>query len=111
MGASELQQLASERKIATQGADAAALRDALRGWASEQLGSRGGQGTAIFPTGSLEEREAPFSNAEGGQLFAAGALGLVNFGGAAYLGQLPSPLDHGTPSLTPWDPPAEPCMV
>ena len=32
--------------------------------------------------------KAPFSNADGGQLAAAAALGFVNFGGAAYLGSL-----------------------
>mmetsp|Transcript_48894 Transcript_48894/g.163166 ORF Transcript_48894/g.163166 Transcript_48894/m.163166 type:complete len:263 (-) Transcript_48894:168-956(-) len=55
----------------------------------------GGGGGSLFPGGYLEERTAPFSNAEGGQLFAAGALGLLNFGGCAYLGSLLAQLPPG----------------
>ena len=92
MGASELAALASERNLATQGSDANALRDALRAWAGEQLGD---ETQGLFPEGYLEERPTPFSNAESGQLFAAGFLGLVNFGGAAYLGSLLSQIPPG----------------
>ena len=69
------------------GADAPYLVDALKRWAEAQLAatSTGPQQT-LFPQGYLEERPTPFSNAEDGQLFAAGALALLNLGGAAYLG-------------------------
>lgn len=93
LDAAELARLAQERAIPTQGADAGALRDALRSWAGEQLG--GGGGGSLFPGGYLEERTAPFSNAEGGQLVAAGALGLLNLGGCAYLGSLLAQLPPG----------------
>jgi len=99
MGATELAELAGERGIVTRGGDAPSLRDALRQWAGEQVGrvQAGGDASAspLFPAGFLEERQALFSNAEGGQLFAAGALGLVNLGGAAYLGSLLSSLPPG----------------
>jgi len=100
LGAGELAELATERMIPTRGSDANSLRDALREWAAEQLNDGGsdvgsGASQSLFPAGYLEEREQPFSNAEGGQLFAAGALGLVNFGGAAYLGNLLSSVPPG----------------
>jgi len=85
MSAGELSELASERSLPTQGSDADSLRDTLRQWASGQL--EGDQAT-LFPEGCLDERQEPFSNADGGQLAAAAALGFVNFGGAAYLGSL-----------------------
>ena len=96
LGAPELAKLAQERGIPAPGADAPALRDALRTWAGAQLGGGGGGGSGgLFPEGYLEERTAPFSNAEGGQLFAAGALGLLNLGGCAYLGALLAQLPPG----------------
>jgi len=85
MSAGELAELASERSLPTQGSDAGALRDELRQWADGQLQ---GKQARLFAEGCLDERRTPFSNAEGGQLAAAAALGLVNFGGAAYLGSL-----------------------
>ena len=100
--AAELAALAAERSIPTRGSDADSVRDALREWAAAQLeeGSAGAGGASssppsLFPAGYLREREAPFSNAEGGQLVAAGALGLVNFGAAAYLGNLLSTIPPG----------------
>jgi hypothetical protein len=95
LDAPALAELASERAIATSGADSAALRDALRSWAGDQLYELALSGGNLFPDGYVEERKAPFSNAEGGQLFAAGALGLLNLGGAAYLGNLLSTIPPG----------------
>ncbi len=94
LDASELAELAAQRGLPTRGGDAGSLRDALRDWAAEQLSEEQG-GQTLFPAGYLEERPVPFSNAEGGQLFLAGALGLVNLGGAAYLGSLLSQIPAG----------------
>ena len=98
--AEKLAELASKRQISTSGADAASLRDALRKWAGDTLSSsslqRGGSGkSTLFPDGYLEERTAPFSNADNGQQIAAGVLGLINFGGAAYLANLLSQVPPG----------------
>lgn len=79
LGADELAQLASERGIPTAGAtDAGRLRTALSQWAGERLDGQMARqsGEGLFADGYLEERLEPFSNADGGQLFAAGALGL-----------------------------------
>jgi len=90
LGTPKLAELATQRNIPTSGSDAGALRDALKQWAEQQLGGGplSSSSVDLFPEGFLVERPTPFSNAEGGQLLAAGALGLVNFGGAAYLGSL-----------------------
>ena len=96
--ADKLAELARDRSVASRGTDAGALRNALRKWAGDQLElSPAGrqQQDSLFPEGYLEERLEPFSNAEGGQLFAAGALGLLNLGGAAYLGSLLADLPPG----------------
>jgi hypothetical protein len=66
------------------------VRGALRGWAAAQLASQ-----PLFPEGCLIEKEAPFSNAEPGQLLAAGALGVANFVGVGYLGSLLAQLPAG----------------
>jgi hypothetical protein len=97
LDAADLQRLADERNVPIRGSgDADSLRAALQSWAASQLASSGGGGRSLLlEQGYLEERETPFSNAEGGQLFAAGALGLVNLGGAAYLGNLLSQLPPG----------------
>ena len=94
LSAAELAELATERAIATRGADTASLRDALRSWAGSQLGVDDDD-SLFLAQGYLEERTAPFSNAEGGQQFAAGFLGLVNLGGAAYLGSLLAQIPPG----------------
>ena len=65
--ADELATLAEERAISAAGADADGLRDALRAWAGSQLGGVEG-GDLFLDAGYLEERTAPFSNAEGGQV-------------------------------------------
>jgi len=88
---SELAQLAAERGIQNV-PDADELRRALRAWAAAQLVE---QREELFPDGTLDERSVPFSNAQGGQLATAAALGLVNLGGAAYLGTLLSKLPPG----------------
>ena len=105
MPASELAELAAERSISTRATDEAALREALRGWAGAQLGVEGDE-SLFLSQGYLEERTAPFSNAEGGQQFAAGALGLVNLGGAVYLGNLLSQIPAGVRSI-----PHTPCIA
>lgn len=98
LGAAQLAELAAERGIPTRGSDAPALREALSEWADDQISSQSASGQSdLFPQGYLEERQVPFSNAEGGQLFAAGALGLINFGGAAYLGSLLADLQSQLP--------------
>jgi len=81
----DLAEVAAERGVSAPGGGAA-LRSALREWASSAVAEA--SGSRAFPDGVLLERDVPFSNAEGGQLFAAGALGLVNLFGVGYLGSL-----------------------
>lgn len=90
----ELVEMARERRIPIQGGDADMIRDDLRDWATREVASLGGM-QSLFPGDYLEERQASFSNAEDGQLFAAGALGALNFAGAAYLGNLLAGLPAG----------------
>ena len=68
----------------------AQVRGALRAWAAARLPQQ-----QLFPEGYLEERTAPFSNAEPGQLLAAAALGVANFVGVGYLGSLLAQLPAG----------------
>jgi hypothetical protein len=100
----ELAELARERRVELPdgtATDGKALRRALRTWAAQTLaqdgggGSGGSGGGALFPQGFLEEKVAPFSSAEPGQLVAAGLLGLVNLGGVAFLGTLLADLPAG----------------
>jgi hypothetical protein len=100
----ELAELARERRVELPdgtATDGKALRRALRTWAAQTLaqdgggGSGGSGGGALFPQGFLEEKLAPFSSAEPGQLVAAGLLGLVNLGGVAFLGTLLADLPAG----------------
>ena len=80
-GADELRQLAADRGVGVSGPGD--VKGALRQWAAARLPQK-----QLFPEGYLEERTAPFSNADGGQLLAAGALGVANFVGVGYLGSL-----------------------
>jgi len=97
----ELAELARERRVELPdgtATDGKALRRALRTWAAQTLAQDGGGGSgggALFPQGFLEEKLAPFSSAEPGQLVAAGLLGLVNLGGVAFLGTLLADLPAG----------------
>ena len=97
----ELAELCNERRVGLPdgtATDGKALRRALRTWAARTLAQDGGGGSgggALFPQGFLEEKVAPFSSAEPGQLVAAGLLGLVNLGGVAFLGTLLADLPAG----------------
>jgi len=97
----ELAEPARERRVELPdgtATDGKALRRALRTWAAQTLAQDGGGGSgggALFPQGFLEEKLAPFSSAEPGQLVAAGLLGLVNLGGVAFLGTLLADLPAG----------------
>jgi hypothetical protein len=71
------------------------LRQELREWAAERL-KGDAAGSLLSSTGLLQERKQVFSNADGGQLLAAGALGALNFAGVAFLGSLLSSLPIGT---------------
>lgn len=88
-GADELRQLAADRGVGL-GKAPGDVRGALRAWAAARLPQR-----QLFPEGYLEERTAPFSNADGGQLVAAAALGVANFVGVGYLGGLLSGIPAG----------------
>jgi len=82
----ELRDLARQRGVP----EAGDVRGALRAWAAAKLASQ-----PLFPEGFLVEKQEPFSNAEPGQLFAAGALGVANFVGVGYLGSLLAQLPAG----------------
>lgn len=130
LGADELAELASQRRIDLRSPSLSApeLRAALRRWAESRLdlGAEGPEGWAgedsaasrtprrlgggggrrgagardtLFPGGYLEERKVAFSAADGGQLFAAGALGLVNLGFAPPRMLRASHASHRPPSL------------
>lgn len=94
----ELARLAEPRGIGGRGVgmlSSQQLRSKLRAWASERL-QGDAAGGLLSSTGLLQERRQVFSNADGGQLFAAAALGALNFAGVAFLGSLLSSLPVGT---------------
>ena len=88
-GGQELLDLAAERGIPLSSSKPTTVRDALQRWASAQVAPQ------TSSQSYLEERTIPFSNAEGYQLGIAAVLGLVNLGGAAYLGNLLSQIPPG----------------
>ena len=88
-GGQELLDLAAERGIPLSSSKPTTVRDALQTWASAQVAPQ------TSSQSYLEERTIPFSNAEGYQLGIAAVLGLVNLGGAAYLGNLLSQIPPG----------------
>jgi len=99
LDAPALKELAKARGVRSSGSEAS-LRAALRAWASDRISSSNsasGGSAELFPAGFLEERRAPFSNAESGQLFAAGALACLNLVGCAFLGNLLASIPAGAP--------------